>query len=203
MKTKILLFSIVLATLSQIGLAQDKKFNFGFKVGPSISWFSIDERGISSEGAVPKLNWGFIGAYNFSENFALLSGFNVNSLGGKVKVEGLPGSFKTKYSEFQLPAIFQMKTNEIGSLKFYAQIGLAAGYVFKAKDDDDNSISNETNDFETSYILAGGVEKPVNGGVSLIAQVKYNGGFTSIMKEKETNFQAKINFVELGLGVLF
>lgn len=58
MKTKILLFSIVLATLSQISLAQDKKFNFGFKVGPSISWFSIDERGISSEGAVPKLNWG-------------------------------------------------------------------------------------------------------------------------------------------------
>lgn len=207
MKTKILLLTIVLSLVSQLNFAQDKQFNFGFKVAPAISWLGIDHPLLSTDGSSPKFNWGFFGAYNFSENYSVLSGFNVNALGGKLRIEGLSEGMKSKYSEFQIPAVFQMKTNEIGNLKYFVQIGLAAGYVFKAKDNENNDIKDYTNPLTTSYILSAGAEYPVSGGVSLLAQIKYNGGLTNITKsdkyEPIEDVKAKANFIELGLGVMF
>jgi len=204
MKKKILLGIFALAVTFQAG-AQDKAFNFGVKIAPAIAWLSIDNNnnGIESDGSDVKCNWGFFGAWNFAENFSLVSGFNVNYLGGKVKAPTLIGnaSGKIRLSEFEIPVAFQMKTDDINDFKFFAQIGLAGAYIFKAQDKDGNKI-DDARKLGTSYLVAAGTEYAVTGGVSLIAQLKYNGGLTSVMS-KSRFADTKANFVELGLGVMF
>jgi hypothetical protein len=216
MKKGIITIIIILAISAQSNFAQDRKFNFGFKVAPAISWLSVDNANISSNGSSPKFNWGFIGEYNFNHNFAFVSGFDINTLGGKLKIdENLDGQEFTSnstanYSEFEIPLIFQMKTDRIGHLKYYAQIGLTIAYVYSAKDDNNNDISNTSYPVNTGYILAAGIEYPVVGDVSFIGQIKYNGGLTSITKSlnygtysSNTNTNATTDFVELGFGILF
>lgn len=201
MKTRILLITFILSGLIQAS-AQDKKFNFGLKVAPAISWLSSEQSGVSGDGASAKFNWGFIGACNFTDNFALVSGFNVNSLGGKLKREDTTKySMGYRYSELQLPAIFQMRSNEIFGLKIYFQLGLAAGYLMSAKDEDGEKIPKRP--LNTSWIIGSGVYVPVAGNINLLGQIKYNGGLTGIGKKKTPTHQATANFIELGLGVLF
>ena len=206
MKKLLLSVICVIAVLTQAN-AQDKTFNFGLKMAPAISWLSIGEPGMEPNGARMKFNWGFIGAWNFSDNFSLVSGFNINSLGGNYKystdVVTLPTELfpknRIKYSEFQLPAIFQMRTNPIGDMRLHLQIGLAEGIMLSARDIDDNKINNSVRNFNTAYIVAGGMEYQVLGELNLLAQLKYNGGITKITKRGDV----RNNFLELALGVIF
>ena len=200
MKAKILLITIIFLGFTQVN-AQDKKLNFGLKVAPALSWLNSDEKGVSSDGAVAGFNWGFIGVYNFSQNFALVSGFNVNSLGGKLKFDATNSSAKINYSELQIPLVFQMKSSEIGKIKVYLQIGLAEGVFLSAKDGDGNSIYSQTIPVNTAWIVASGVDFPLKGGISLLGQIKYNGGITNVNKSGYND--ATSSFVELGIGILF
>lgn len=201
---KILLSSFLILTFFiQANAQHEKKFNFGFKVAPAISWLGIDDPNVTSNGSKIKFNWGFIGAYNFTENFALVSGFNINSFGGNYKVKVSPsqsgGSQEIRCNEFQIPVLFQMKTKPIGNLKVYAQLGLGEGAVMRARDKDKNNISSNIRTFNTAYILGAGILYKVAGEVELLGQLKFNGGLTNISK----SFDSKNNFIELGIGVLF
>jgi hypothetical protein len=200
MKKKILLGIFALAMVFQAA-AQDKAFNFGVKVAPAISWLRIDNKLIEPDGANVKCNAGFIAAWNFAENFSLVSGININSLGGKYKKEGEVKDKEIRLTEFEIPVAFQMKTNDINDFKFYLQLGLGAAYIFSAKDKDKNDIK-EARDLGLNYFAVGGAEYAVTGGVSLIGQVKYNGSLTSVMS-KHNFADTRANFVELGLGVMF
>ena len=201
MKKTILLAIFALAAAFQAG-AQDRKLNFGFKVAPAIAWLNIDDNpSYEADGSVPKCNWGFFGAWNFTENIALVSGFNVNYPGGNYVSKTSANTGKIRLREFEIPAALQMKTGDISDFKFYVQIGLAAAYIFSAKDKDDKK-RDDARHIDTSYFVAAGAEYAVTGGVSLIGQLKYNGGLTSVMSTSHFA-NTKANFVELGLGVLF
>ena len=215
MKTRTLLITFILSGLIQAS-AQDRNFNFGLKIAPAVSWLNADQKGLSSDGPLARLNWGFIGSYNFSENFALVSGFNINSLGGKLKFEYdenrlldpsqaqlINGTVKSKnrYSELQIPALFQMKSNDMGGFKIYFQLGFAQGVFLTAKNGDGESIRSQTRPFNTSWVIASGIDFPVTGGISLLGQIKYNGGLTNVGKGDFSGVKA--SFIELGVGVLF
>lgn len=196
MKKLLLSVICVIAMLTQTN-AQDRKFNFGLKVAPAVSWLSIGEHGIEPNGARMKFNWGFIGAWNWADNFSLVSGFNINSLGGNYKTALYTN--RIKYSEFQLPAIFQMRTNPIGNMRLHAQIGIAEGVMLSARDKDNKKINNAVRNFNTAYIVAAGMEFQVLGELNLLGQIKYNGGITKIHK----NYDIRNNFIELAVGVIF
>jgi len=204
MKKKILFCILALAVIYQAN-AQEKAFNIGLRMAPAIAWLGIDDNNIESDGAVFKCNWALFGAWNFAENFSVVSGFNVNFLGGKYKHKLLEGPNVTvtnriRLNEFQIPLGFQMRTDEVSGFKFYAQVGLAGGYIFRAKDEDNKNVDNRS--LNTSYFVAAGAEYPIDGGISLIGQLKFNGGLTSVMsKNRFASTQA--NFIELGFGVMF
>jgi len=208
MKRVITKFSLAIIILL-IGFqanAQEKKFNFGLKIAPAISWLNIEYVGdVASGGAVPKFNWGFTGIYNVSENFGIVSGFNVNALGGNIKynndIEGPPSPYK--YSEIQIPLLFQMKSNEILNFHIFAQLGLAGGFFLKAKDNEDRSIEKETTALNSAFIIAAGIYYPIIGDMNLMAQFKYNAGLNNISRSDNFNDKIKTSFVELSLGVMF
>ena len=196
MKKLLLSVICIIAVLTQAN-AQNINFNFGLKVAPAVSWLSIGEQEIEPNGARMKFNWGFIGAWNFANNFSLVSGFNINSLGGNYKTNTYTN--RIKYSEFQLPAIFQMRTNPIGNMRLHAQIGIAEGIMLSAKNKENHKINNEVRNFNTAYIVAGGMEFQVLDELNLLGQIKYNGGITKITKHSDI----RNNFIELAIGVIF
>jgi len=200
MKTRTLLIIFILSGLIQAS-AQKRDFNFGLKVAPAVSWLNADQKGVSSDGPLARFNWGFIGAYNFTENFALVSGFNINALGGKLKPDGEKDHVTKKYSEFQIPALFQMKSNDIAGFKIYFQLGFAQGIFMTAKDGDGESIYRQTRPLNTSWVITSGVDFPVGGDISLLGQIKYNGGLANI--GRNNSYRATTGFIELGLGILF
>jgi len=199
---KILLAIFTLLIVFQAN-AQGKKFNFGLKIAPAISWLNIEYVGdVASDGAVPKFNWGFTGIYNISENFGIASGFNVNSLGGNLKYsDGETDTYK--YSEIQIPLLFQMRSNEILGFRVFAQLGIGGGFFLKAKNGEGRSIENETADLNGAFIIAGGIYYPIIGGLNLMGQFKYNGGLNNISRNDEIDNKIKTSFVELSIGVMF
>lgn|GEM_PF-3501567 len=207
MKKRILFCILALAVICQAN-AQDRTFNFGFRAAPAVTWLNIIDDNIDSDGAALRFNWAFFGTWNFSENFSIVSGFNVNSLGGKYKynlgaTHELPNGTATnrlRLSEFQVPIGFQMRTDEISGFKFYAQVGLAGGYIFNARDGNNQNVDNRL--FNASYFVAAGAEYPIVGGISLTGQLKFNGGLTSVMSTRRFA-NTKADFIELGFGVMF
>ena len=208
--TKILLTIIALLIVFHAH-AQEKKFNFGLKIAPAISWLNIENddnvsTGISSDGAVAKFNWGFFGIYNATENFGLVSGFNVNHLGGNIKYSDGGGTSvraKHKYSEIQIPFLLQMQSNEILDFRIFFQLGIAGGYFLKARDGNDKKLENETSDFNSAFIISGGIYYPFIGGLNLMGQFKYNGGLNNISRRDGFDGKIKTSFVELTFGLMF
>ena len=120
---------------------------FGFRLGPNFNW--VGSKGeADNEKTKVGFDLGFVFEYYFTENYALVTGINVNFLGGNysfnnkrlVDADTIPVDvnrvFKT--TEYEIPLMLKMVTPEIGNipLRAYAQIGGAFGItpVVKVRD---------------------------------------------------------------------
>src|SRR5512138_1214656 len=130
-------FVLFLAIQTQ---AQYKPFLFGMRVGGNLGWIKPMVDDISSEGVRPGFTWGFIAEYYVMENYAILSGFNVNFNGGKleypyqmdVNEDGILeiGTLHRKYNleYLQIPLCFKMQTSLTDNLTIFAKIGVGTSF---------------------------------------------------------------------------
>jgi len=223
---------VVLLLFSINSLAQHKPFQFGFKGAVNIGWFGTDAKGYSNEGTEIGGSWGFVADIYLMENYAFTTGFDVLFLNGTLTYQhvmqdtiDLPvfgqmeSKFKTKYIE--IPIIFTMRTNQIGKLRYYGQIGFGIGILLNAKadntftpDDGNESVSNEGEDTglfrstRESFIIGAGIEIPLTGSTFIRTGIKYDNAFINVMKGNNTansdiSNDARNNYFELNLCLLF
>lgn len=223
MKTKIFLISaVLLATLS--ANAQFKKYTFGLKAAPQVSWMKPNTDGYEGNGAKLAFSWGFVSEFAFSENHCLATGFNVVFNGGNLKFPYLldenTGTLSREYfvKSIELPLTLKMRTNEIGNMRYYGQIGFGTSFRFDAKKADEFSYTNTTTSSDKvnydnvsflreSLIIGLGGQYTIDAGTTFSVGLALNNGFTDMLtgknpidSEKE---KATLNFVELNLAVLF
>jgi opacity protein-like surface antigen len=123
--------------------------------------------------------------------------------------------------DIEVPIIFTMKTNQIGKLRYYGQIGFGMGFLLNAKadntftpDDGSEQISEEgthSDLFKTtrqSLILGAGIEIPLSGSTYIRTGIKYDNAFINVMKGNNTADltvanDARNNFMELNLSIIF
>jgi len=138
----------------QTGYCQDdggsvKKFRFGLKGEPSLSWFKPDVKGVESNGVRFSFNYGLMMDFTLggSGNYAFSTGLNVTSIKGKLKHPDytvftidtleIPAYSNTESSytltHVQLPITIKMKTNEIGYMTYYGQFGFGTGFNWKSR----------------------------------------------------------------------
>lgn len=209
-------------------MAQYKSVIMGVKVAPNIGWLRVDQDKYSSEGIVPGISWGLIADFYFAENYALSSGFDVSFHNGKISypdnhnLSGSEGMLTRKYrlKYIDIPILVKMKTNDIGSFRFFGLIGIQPGVRIgsKAKDSfsegptetytkDWHSIDSQTNLFRMSMVIGAGAEYPIDNSTSLIAGINFINGFSDVLKGKNsvTGVEHKgiPNAFELSLGVVF
>ncbi|MFN5619731.1 MAG: porin family protein [Flavobacteriales bacterium] len=203
--------------------AQTKPWKIALHIDPNVSWIKPDSKHIT--GGDNKINYGFGVSIDkmFTDNYAIGTGFNVINLGGNLKYfkEGTgPGGIRTilelerayslKYAE--VPITLKLRTNEIGYLTYWAQVGVGLGINIKANADnvsDYKKIASDTTDagkeiwggsslpteesdgddigddigiFRTSLIIGGGIEYNLSGDASVVAGILFNNAFSNILK---------------------
>lgn len=224
---------IMLFALSTTLFAQQKAFQFGFKGGVNMGWFSTDAQEYNNDGVDLGGSWGFVADIFLMDNYSLTTGFDVIYLNSSLSypdqkshsvssevIEGMTSSkYKTKYLE--LPLIFTMRTNQLGKVKYYAQIGLGIGFLLSAKadesfiSDDGNTQGSETlNTYEDfrftreSFIVGAGVEIPIQGSTYIRTGIKFDNAFINVLKGYNTvdsglKNHGRNSFIEFNVALFF
>jgi hypothetical protein len=223
MKKIILFITAVVLTTSLT--AQTKAWKIALHVDPNVSWIKPDNKNISA--GDNKLSFGFGVAIDkmFTDNYAIGTGFNIINTGGQLSyfdqrttenglltIRRMERAYKLQYLE--IPLTLKLRTNEIGYMTYWAQVGVGVGVNIKAKSDDvidykkiengtspdtlrwidatslsdesieDEDIGGDIGIFRASLIVAGGIEYNLSGDASIVAGVCFNNAFTNILKNE-------------------
>ena len=185
MKKSLLIVGLMLA-MSLTASAQYKGFSFGFRMGPSFDWTSSKTGASVNQGIKTGFDVGVVAEYYFAENYAIVTGVNVDFLGGKYNFDDMRNisaidtisdyqlgtvgrQFKT--TVYEIPLMLKMVTPQLGNLplRAYTQVGGAFGYTqsVKVKDtftlgdiNDKNyrATKGEYNPFHASLRIGAGAE---------------------------------------------
>jgi hypothetical protein len=228
MKKNIFLI-VVLIVFSTALNAQErvKPFNFTFRMGPNLSWFKSNSDGISADGSIVGFSWGALCEFPVQNNYAFVTGFNINFAGGKVDYAGVresqPVMINERYSikYLELPMMLKINTNEVNGILFYGQIGLGTSFrlnstVKRSFDvlpssgvsfaSEDKNSDNLTSFVRESLIIGIGAQGKLQDNLRLFGGLNFNNGFTDILKKGPYNTSdPKVisNFVELNIGLSF
>lgn len=225
MKLRLLFFGLAFLMVLTTQ-AQYKKYTFGLKAAPHLGWIKPNLDTYEGNGIKAGFSWGFISEIGFSENHCISTGFNVAFSGGNLKfptrLDADPGTMQRTYylKSIEIPLTLKMRTNAIGNLKYYGQIGLGTNFLLNAKKEDEFKPDNTSTTITTtkaaydkvsflreSLIIGLGCEYTLGAGTILSAGLALNNGFTDMLTDKNTLTQKKekatASFVELNVAVLF
>jgi hypothetical protein len=187
--------------------AQYKPVIFGLRVGTNIGWINPDADEYVSEGIRMGFTWGFIGEFYLMENYAILTGFNMNFNGGKLEYPAMMSvpsgdtsmmaagqllrTYHLKY--LQIPLCLKMKSEISDKFTIFGKIGLGTAFSLGAKADDEFSYTGGTesdskkniNDdialMRESLIVGGGVEFKLKESTALIVELTYDNMFNDML----------------------
>lgn len=210
MKLRNLAFPLLFCLIINTAHAQKSDFRFGLKAMPTLVWLKSDTKGIENDGSKLTFSWGFLAEYYFADNYAIATGVELVSRGGKFRIPDTTSTqidYKLKYID--LPITIKMRTNEIGYMRYFGQFGFTPGVNISAKADvKTNSITENDIDVKSDVVpvnvglyIALGTEYSFGGNTSLVISVAFNNGFIDIADSKD--FKLITNYVALNAGVLF
>jgi opacity protein-like surface antigen len=230
---KIVAITAFFALALSAAFAQDKDLRLGFQVSPTFSWMTTDDDNIGNNGTNLGLKLGARGEIFFRENYAFTIGlgFGFNQGGQLLHKEfsdvwqrseipngviypfpaGTDLRYKIQYVE--VPFGLKFRTNEIGFLRYYAELPIITlGFKSQAKgqinyqsiNEDVKDIKKEVTPLALSWGVGGGIEYSVSESTSLVAGVNYQRVFTDVTKNYDgLDSKATINAIILHLGVMF
>ena len=216
MKKSILALAACVSLVSNISAQDDKSFRLGLQIAPNMGWIATDEKGIESDGTRLGFRFGLLGDFQLGSNanYFFSTGLFMNNMGAKVKSTiTLADSANTvveskgeaKYQYVELPLTIKLKTNEIGYMTYFGQIGFDTGLRTSAKakagDGDFEDISDNSNIIRVALAVGGGVEYNFSGNTSAILGLKYSNAFTSV--NDGDGAKAKLHYFEVTVGALF
>jgi hypothetical protein len=212
---------VILFLAGTTGLSAQSPLRLGAHIDPIITWFSPRSSEIAKDGARLGYNGGLIVEYYFARNYAFATGLSLTSLGGNLLYKErvtitagghdvlLPAnttvSFNMNY--ITIPAGLKLKSNEIGFLTYYAELGFtpqinigsrasSTGGLIKKQE-----VSSEIKLFNLSYFFGGGVEYNLGGQTSLVAGIFFNNGFADVLSASQ--HKASLNFLTFRIGMMF
>lgn len=166
--------------LTTAGFAQndssDKKFHLGLIGSTGFGWLSPESKNLQGGGVKAGIAFGVYGDFYFAKNYALNIEVNHTTQGYKtiadsicITIDPNTQEFK-KYANveidyriraFQIPISLKLRTNEIGYMRYFGQLGIAPTFAYKtifadidpavfpkADDNIDRQVNDTKNDFD-------------------------------------------------------
>jgi len=202
---KNLLFIGLLLAMSLTASAQYKGFSFGFKVGPSFDWTGSKTGAAVNQQVKLGCDLGLVAEYYFAENYAIVTGVNVNFVRGRYSFEDMRNISATdtitdyqlgtvdrqfKTTIYEIPLMLKLVTPQLGNLplRAYAQVGGAFGYTHRVKvmdtftlgdinDTDYRATDGEFNPFHASLRIGAGAEYTLVESMRVFAGVYFSHDF--------------------------
>lgn len=234
----ILAFALFSYTLT---FAQDGGVRLGIQASPTFTWLASEDNTINSNGLRVGFKLGPIGEFYFRENYAIISGINLafstggtltHQIGGNLLPETATGSntagldeipagsdITYKIQAVEIPLGVKLRTNQIGYLRYYAEIPFIIGIKTQARGDisgtgletKKENISGDMNLLNVSWGIGGGVEYEISESTSIVGGLTFQGGFLDLTKNNgiqtpgNTPEDSKVimNALNLKLGVMF
>lgn len=189
-----------------------KKFRFGVFVSPTMSWMrpttdKTDDGQYAPENNGSKIGfiYGLMAEYNFAENYAIVTGLQVNMTGGKIGSTylGSESSSVVKAADFnyrlnylEIPVGLKLRTDPISGFRFFGQLGLTTGFNIAKKAtytvnyvDGNGKAQTSTGENEKikgtlaiapmmfTMNIGAGAEYPINNKLAAYVGIFFNNGF--------------------------
>jgi hypothetical protein len=185
MKKSLLIVGLLMA-MSLSATAQYEGPAFGFRLGPNFNWVGSKGEAYDSDMKVG-FDLGFVFEYYFTENYALVTGVNVNFLRGEYDYKDMRNTAtdtvyrlvsverKFKTTEYEIPLMLKLATPEIGNipLRAYAQIGGAFGLTPVVKVKDEFELEGLVDFEDAAYKVAKGQFNPIHASLRVGAGAEY------------------------------
>jgi opacity protein-like surface antigen len=220
-------FILLSVAISFSVLVNAQKVSGGLSFSPILSWVKTDNKSVETDDKRLSFGYGAFIDYNFTDNFSLSTGINVNELGGKLKYNdslifeyegnkdtlssGVRVLYKTRYVE--IPISIKGKTNEIGYLTYFMKAGISPMFRWKASGDiegqdeiENVNIKEEVRLFNLAFHVGAGFEYSLGGNTSLITEVVYYNGLADITpdsSEKWNDYNVLTHQFMLKVGIKF
>lgn len=139
---------VLTGSFAQEASADFKKFKFGFKLDPNLSWLSPKSNEITNEGVLGRASFGLSADLMFAENYAFGTGISVMKNGGyltyldREKRDNDDTEYmvlrerKYKLNYVEIPLTFKLRTSEIGYITYWGQFGLGLSFATSSKAED-------------------------------------------------------------------
>ena len=216
MKKTLLILLLIIPLVSK---AQGLRFSV--LADPQFSWMVPDMRNVTSNGAIIGINAGIGMDYYFAENYAFSTGITIHNTGGKLqyldsifyivntgKVSVPPGNTITYNLQYiNIPVGLKFKTNEIGYLTYFANVGVTPMIGIRSRATDasrkmeKDNISQDINPFNMNYFINMGIQYSLGGSSALIGGLGYSSGFMDVTTLSTDKIV--INTFTIKFGILF
>lgn len=222
---KIKLPTLAIILLMTISVAKGQNIQISLSADPVISWFSSDTRDVVNEGARPGFSFTLQFDKYFAENYAFSTGITVLNVSGRVYYSDtmhlrfknseiyIPGDEEIVYNiqYISVPVGLKLRTNQIGYITFFTNIGLDPKVMIGGKADipfsdiTDENITEELRRFNLGYHIAAGTEYSLGGNTSLVFGLGYENMFLDTTRDYEDQPVDKIgmHIIRFKLGINF
>ncbi len=195
-----------------------------------MAWLGLDKTrfnflDVEHGGAKIKFGYGLITEFILAKNYSILTGVEVNYFGGSINYKDAnrvnyqlndstalflsSRAFKQQY--ITIPLALKLKTNEIGYMTYFGQIGVDLSFQIKGRANDNGILYYKVNQDTTAFSIQGseygeedvniykqtgifgflrvalnvgaGVEWNIAGNTSLLFALNYNNGFTNFFNK--------------------
>lgn len=222
-QTRFILFLMLIHVAPATLLAQDIQFSLW--ADPLISWYSSDTRESVNDGLRPGFSFGLSFDRYFSENYAFSTGiFLLNSSGNLNYSDTTIIRFKndettifigdniTYHTQYlSIPLGLKLRTNQIGYITFFTNVGLDPKVLIGAKCDipsqdiEGENITEEVRLLNLGYHLNAGIEYSLGGSTALVFGLGYENNFMDTTYDFQDQPSDKItnHIFKFKLGIIF
>lgn len=200
-----------------------QQFRIGLTASPEFNFPRILASNVSSGGVSVGLNYGLLVDFTIGEveRYAFSTGITHRMANVSIEnIKLMDGSTeytarqKLKLQYVEIPLTMRLRTNEIGYITYYGQMGFIPGILISSRYDQtaDNSdpaynFKNEKNKetvgLNLSLHVGGGIEYSLGGATAVMVGLYYNNGFTKIYKASFLDDKVSLRNIGLRLGLLF
>lgn len=196
------LLSLLIILLLPVTRVTAQKISFGVFADPAISWFSSDNSATKNDGARAGFNFGITFNKYFAENYAFSTGISILSAGGRLTdtadiemkfnnfsqtvLKNDPVIYKVQY--LNIPIGLKFKTNQIGYIVFFSDIGIDPKIVINGKADippdiEGEAAMNELRRFNLGYHVTAGIEYSLGGSTAMVLGLGFENNFLDVTKD--------------------
>jgi len=211
-----------------LNIKAQQRISIGLHFDPLISWFGSDINEVKNDGARPGINFGLTFNRSFTPNYSFSTGVNLISAAGRLtcsdttRLEPYDSGdelitvppddavlYKIQYVE--VPLGLKLKTNEIGYLTFFSDVGVDPKIMVGGKMDipaldiEGEKAMEELKLFTLSYHIVAGIEYGLGGNTAAILGLGFENNFLDVTKDNGIQPEDKIThkMISVRLGINF